>query len=361
MTYCSCGNVAEENGGQCSQCAALKLFELKRGASKEEIESAFRVLAKVWQPERFENDAEMRVLAEKKVKALTSAYSHLMKQEPEASLSKPANDAATAAQAEVPQKSKRRKRDWRAGIRWRGGLSKRVFIPPASLMLGCGVILSAIMMACIFFKPLDAMLMSNSATSQVYSEYKAAIHSKCQEIKNRIRNEAPSPFSRSSPRPPAAVPPPAQPAEEPTPASGGPMRHVAAAKPGQVRRMLPLITAGLSKSEVISVAGNPTAATGNTLVYGKSEIYFQNDSVVGWKIDPASGIRVKLWPDAMVDPNLNSFGVGSSKNDVIAVQGTPTLFSESTFGYGASQVYFHNDRVVSWKSDPSAPLRTLTR
>jgi hypothetical protein len=63
----------------------------------------------------------------------------------------------------------------------------------------------------------------------------------------------------------------------------------------------------------------------------------------------------------MVDPNLKSFGVGSTKNEVLVVQGTPTLFSEDTFGYGASEVYFKNERVVNWKSDPAMPLRTSAR
>jgi hypothetical protein len=85
------------------------------------------------------------------------------------------------------------------------------------------------------------------------------------------------------------------------------------------------------------------------------------DALVGWKIDLASPLRVKLWPDAAVDPNLDSFGVGSTKNDVIALEGTPMYFSENNFGRGPSQVSFKNNRVVSWKSDPAAPLRVAAR
>jgi hypothetical protein len=44
------------------------------------------------------------------------------------------------------------------------------------------------------------------------------------------------------------------------------------------------------------------------------------------------------------------------------VQGTPTFWSENTFGYGGSEVYFKNGKVVNWKNDPeSVPLRAKRR
>ena len=63
-----------------------------------------------------------------------------------------------------------------------------------------------------------------------------------------------------------------------------------------------------------------------------------------------------------MDPDLDSFGVGSSKNVVLVVQGTPTAFTPNMFRYGGSEVYFQNDRVVSWKSEPGGvALRTAPR
>ena len=65
----------------------------------------------------------------------------------------------------------------------------------------------------------------------------------------------------------------------------------------------------------------------------------------------------KSWPASVVDPHLTSFTIGSSKDVVLKVQGTPTELSEDKFGYGRSEVYFRNNKVVSWKEDPaSAPL-----
>jgi hypothetical protein len=114
---------------------------------------------------------------------------------------------------------------------------------------------------------------------------------------------------------------------------------------------------------VLLTAGDPTSSSPDKLVYPGSELYLKDDKVAGWKIDPgASSLRVKLWPDAPVDPDLDAFTVGSTKNDVLVVQGTPTSFSENTFGYGGSEVYFQRNRVVSWKEDPaSVRLRAVRR
>jgi hypothetical protein len=50
--------------------------------------------------------------------------------------------------------------------------------------------------------------------------------------------------------------------------------------------------------------------------------------------------------------------VNSTKDEVLVVQGTPTEFSEDTFKYGDSVVFFSRNRVVNWKNDPgSVPLR----
>jgi hypothetical protein len=126
--------------------------------------------------------------------------------------------------------------------------------------------------------------------------------------------------------------------------------------------ILPYITSGLTQEEVEKVAGIPDSASGDELVYGKSELYFTAGRLMGWKIDPASPMRVKLWPDARVNPALRSFTVGSSKNEVLVVQGTPSFLSEDVFGYGNAEVYFQNNRVVRWKHDPgSAPLRAVSR
>jgi cytochrome c-type biogenesis protein CcmH/NrfG len=53
---------------------------------------------------------------------------------------------------------------------------------------------------------------------------------------------------------------------------------------------------------------------------------------------------------APILPNLprDYFTIGSTKDEVVAVQGTPDSFSENKFQYGSSDVHFQNGRVISW-------------
>ena len=52
-----------------------------------------------------------------------------------------------------------------------------------------------------------------------------------------------------------------------------------------------------------------------------------------------------------------SFGMGSTKEDVAALQGTPTRRTDSTWVYGESEVYFAGDRVIGWRNSTANPLR----
>ena len=122
-------------------------------------------------------------------------------------------------------------------------------------------------------------------------------------------------------------------------------------------KLQPYITVGSTRDEVLAQQGAPTASTEDKLIYGKSELYLKSGAVAGWRIDSASPIRVKLWPSTAVDPSLAFYSIGSTKDAVLKVQGTPTAFTEDKFEYGKSVVPFRNNRVVSWKEDPdSTPL-----
>jgi hypothetical protein len=98
------------------------------------------------------------------------------------------------------------------------------------------------------------------------------------------------------------------------------------------------------------------------MFYKNSEIDFKSGRVAGWKIDPKSApIPVRLWPDAGPVPGLTRFGIGSTKSDVINLQGTPTLFSDNKFGYGSSVVFFQNDHVVGWNEVPGSVRLRVAR
>ena len=66
---------------------------------------------------------------------------------------------------------------------------------------------------------------------------------------------------------------------------------------------------------------------------------------------------MKVLPSGPVEGNRDYFTVGSSKDKVLVVQGTPTSLTDTEWGYGPSSVYFRNGRVVSWVNYPDTPLK----
>jgi hypothetical protein len=78
--------------------------------------------------------------------------------------------------------------------------------------------------------------------------------------------------------------------------------------------------------------------------------------VIGWDIWPGSPLKVQLLPASSINPVPASFTVGSTKDEVLAVQGTPTRLTERLWEYGASRVFFTDDRVTRWEVWPGSPL-----
>lgn len=61
-----------------SEC--YRILDLPDGASAEEIKRAWRELNKIWHPDRFGNDAELRRRAEEKLKQINMAYEFLRRE-----------------------------------------------------------------------------------------------------------------------------------------------------------------------------------------------------------------------------------------------------------------------------------------
>jgi hypothetical protein len=360
MQTCSCGAPAEDADFQCARCAALAVLELGPLATEAEIKDAYRVLVKVWHPDRFQGDAKLRQAADEKLKALNAAHLFLTSKAGAPSARPRRRPAAAAPQSrpqpQAPPASQ--------GGRGRG-MAKTTALLATLGVLGCGLLI-----AVLFFKALDSTLASDPTTGGIYSEVRAEAMGVFRETVGRIwsgagdklhdlvpeRNTA----EAATPAPVAAADSDSQGDGAGTTTPNAHRREVGAAHAAPAR-LLPYVTLGLTKDEVMAIEGAPTAASDDKLMYQDSEIDFADGKVSGWKIDPASAIRVKLWPTGSVDPDLDSFGVGSSKNVVLVVQGTPTAFTENTFRYGGSEVYFQEGRVVSWKVEPAWPLKTAGR
>jgi len=114
------------------------------------------------------------------------------------------------------------------------------------------------------------------------------------------------------------------------------------------------IAAGSTLGEVYSIQGIPTRTEGDVWYYGKSSIRFAQGKVVSWTQDRANPLRIAR--DQPVQLREGLFDVGSTKDEVRSLQGTPVTETENVWDYGPSRVYFEHNRVVRWETSPLQPL-----
>lgn len=374
---CACGRPTYSYGGLCDRCVALQTLELPATANTAQVENSYRTLAKVWHPDRFQSDPKLRQAAEEKLKEINAAHDYLVSEPAQAPPpSQPRSPAPPPAdrpigesiednevEEEDPEEAGFESADVRRILKRR---RRRRLSSLPKILLQAGVAVGAIAMVAFLWLVIDAILMSNPRTAGPWEQYKAELGRDLHSMGLRMwsdatdnlhqKNES-APEATTQPQPasaPAEQPPAAAPAQTEAhhPGSGGPP-HIKV--DGSSQSAQPYVTSGLTTMEVLAILGNPTSSSGEKMFYKGSEIDFRNGRVAGWRIDARnSPLRVKLWPSSAPAPGLNQFAVGSSKSDVIALQGTPTLFSDNKFGYGNSVVTFQNDRVVGWHEDPSS-------
>jgi hypothetical protein len=366
MGRCGAGDAADDGTGRCRWCAALQVLGLDGAPSDDEIRSTYRLLAQVWHPDRFQTKQKLRQAAEEKLKEINRAYQFLTSvagRSARCNGRRPENAPRQAGHASwVPSSdTEAREPERRSEPVIPPRARSRLTVHSGLLLRYCVILVGVAVAGVLVLQWLDSYLSSNPDTAKFYGEAKARVSADVAatlgESWNRVRQKyrqipsGPAPSTANS----------FEKRSEAETAPGGARHGVRPTQPAVVK-IRPYITADLTQQEVEEIQGQPTQATANKLVYQKSEIYFRANHLSGWKIDPSTPLRVKLWPDSAVDPDLRTFTVGSSKNEVLVVQGTPTVFSDDKFGYGHSEVYFDKNRVVGWRNDPTTvPLRVSSR
>lgn len=116
---------------------------------------------------------------------------------------------------------------------------------------------------------------------------------------------------------------------------------------------LTYITVGSTKNDVLRIQGQPESASSNLFTYGTSHVYFEDEKVSGWD-NRTPHLKVRLKPS--VQSRESTYTIGSTKDTVLSVQGTPDSFSDNEFTYGTSAVHFEDGRVTSW-FDHNPPLK----
>jgi hypothetical protein len=345
-------------------------------ALENEIRSAYRLLAKAWQPEGFQDDPALKEAAETKLKDVQTAFDFLtLTSTDRAQAKRPVYLSSKLAAAPLLPGAVPAAQVARAGS---------VATPPAPIPIAAALpaaapeeapppglwpkIKSLLMITAVALVILRVgyvlyVLKAPTAPGGPVATFNGSTHGIAAQLpEKKILDAVEQAWKRLAPSnsAPVAGPETGQPLPSNAKSRQPQTTHSAAhaTQPATIK-LKPYVTVGSTRDEVLAQQGTPTASSEDKLVYGTSELYLKEGRVVGWRIDPSSSpIRVKLWPQSPVDPDLEFFTVNSTKDEVLVVQGTPTEFSEDTFKYGDSVVFFSRNRVVNWKNDPgSVPLR----
>lgn len=115
-------------------------------------------------------------------------------------------------------------------------------------------------------------------------------------------------------------------------------------------------TIGSSLGEVYAIQGVPSKAENDIWFYGNSKVYFINGKVLRWEESSDNPLKVRITPRTAISV-AKFFGKGSSKEEVLAIQGTPDRDTGNAWDYGYSRVFFEKDHVTEWHEAPLNPLK----
>ncbi len=374
MNTCSCGNFVDARYKQCARCEAVEVLGVTPDAPEKEIRSAYRVLAKTWSPENFLNDQKLKEVAEEKLKDVTTAFYFLTATSSEHSREErpcyvlrgkaaegQSTDAASAPagsvannEAPVLNANAFSLLPSGDGIKTFARIWPKLKKPLEIAALVCALFLGGSIWTAFRGHNPGSAQAANAKASDPRAGAETPGETFLDEIKKDLESLDPRESAQSTD--PQADQPTTR---SVTRAQKGKAHTTAQNDQGATCIVRPYVTLGATRDEVLAQQGTPTASSEDKLVYGKSELYFKNGAVAGWRIDPdSSPIRVKIVPQYTINPRPEYFTVGSSRDTVLAVQGTPTALTEDKYEYGGSEVDLHNNKVVGWKNDSaSAPLR----
>ena len=338
MTTCLCGNAIEQEGAFCARCRALRTLGLDSNATKRDIETNYRLLVKVWHPDRFPGDPKLKSAAEETLKSINAAYTYVRSIPEVKEHRRPKPSPATQEVAMQPVHKAR------SGDPLGPLLASGILVRCAILILGLAI-------PALVLVGLDAWLSSDPTTASFYGQIRSRLLLAMRTNVTEAEQGAEQALHRFSP--PNTAPSPQ--ADTESSAAASPNASTAGASANSVpppHIPMPYVTVGLTKDEVMTVMGPPVSSTAGTLTYRNAVFYLRKGVVAGWSVDPALiPLRVKLWPQGHFDPRLTTFTIGSPKNDVIAVQGTPTMLSEDKLAYGGSEVFLEDGRVIGWNDN----------
>ncbi len=329
-----------------------RLLGLDPGASSEEVKRAYRELAKRWHPDRYAGKSDWeRAQAEEKFKDLQNAYRRIV--------TCPLRDPFCAGEAPSSEKRDRsaddggpgefRDRDQRKKpFSHRGsGKARTVRQPWGKLWSEAVKALKGsrrwtrMMVAALVI--LAALGLYGLKESRPRGGRPGAVPT-AKTVTGLSRNPV-DPASDLSARVGEALS-----SLQAVHGNAPGKREALGESPSYVLGMPETFTLGSSEKDVLRVQGPPDKAFGSRWSYGLSEVRFQDGRVVGY--DNFDGrLRVTISPaggSTGTGSSADFFTLGSTKDEVLRVQGVPTGVRGSLWHYGFSSVRFSEDRVAAY-------------
>jgi hypothetical protein len=275
---------------------------LEPGAPWTEVRRAYKTLAKTWHPDRFTHSPRLQQQALEKFQTINQAYTKIRRQKrndpPENTGTTPeaADDTPQTLSPDLPPQS-----PWL----WR-------------IALGITLALWLFLTYVIPVLPVPSAIFGMWGRST-----------------NQLTPDHPTPF------PVMPTAPTVSPTAVPLPQS----------------LVATVFTLGSTKGEVLAIQGPPTSSSASVWEYNGSRVYFRDGLVWRWEIWPGSPLKARLYPSTALQQIPEYFTVGSTKDEVLAVQGSPTRFTERVWDYGQARVYFEHGRVSRWEEWRGALLK----
>jgi hypothetical protein len=392
---CTCGDVITKGGTRCDRCDALHVLGLEYGARDDEIKDTYRTLAKVWHPDRFQSDKKLKTTAEGKLKEFNSAFQVLTmpssrrvppsrshgrppsrpkppgpqteQPEPKPQWQKPRTEGQSAPAAPKQPPSENRSHQNSISSQRKPHHSRPTRISAAKAGWGfLGIIAAVILIwvgAYVWHEKSRTRSISSSPAASVAVSPTVQAPPEAQQPHNEVpRSDTPTgPPADKEKRGPKAKGESRQIPTSPEKEGG----EAALNNPTTEQLVEPrppvtdgagYFTVGSTKNDVRRVQGIPKEFSEGEFDYGFSKVYFSHDVVHSWHNSRVNPLKVRLLPSTNI-PRPEYFTVGSTKDDVLAIQGTPTEFSEDEFEYGFSTVYFSHNVVHSWDYSSANPLK----
>jgi DnaJ-like protein len=318
---------------------SYRILEVRADASLEEVKRAYRELARVWHPDRFGSDVRLQQKAQEKLKQINLAYERICSRgayEPRRPTSsttgptpQPRQQTPPPPQWTPPKPSPQSSRSEPPKTQ-----SKSWFWGPAGPpKIDWGKVVLFLITAAL----ISLFVIARTSTESTSSTIPAATSTPARQpdIFDQLAQSR-----AASPRPSINFVPENSVAATPT--------EIRRAEPVNEMRQSPYFTIGSTKDDVLRIQGSPDRFTDGEFWYGTSEVYFEGNRVTSWS-NRYPRLKVQLLPRHPVTAS-QFYTIGSTKDQVLAVQGPPDRFTDREFWYGTSEVYFEGNRVTSWSN-----------